>query len=217
MRSAQLALRVCLVAVAGALAATSAHVLTDVAGDYLLAHDTYDGVAHHSRTFLVVAAVLVLLLVAAVRLAATLMSRFCPSRASTVRAMRGALGRPATFALVSAAAAIFALAGMEYFDCSAAAKAVDVPGLFGGSIALGAGTALLAGAAFGWLVHRVARLAAKYEAPIADFIAAVFKTAINGRMPQPLRRGAETAASHAYALLLIRHGRKRGPPASVLA
>lgn len=214
MRCAQLVLRFCSIAVAGALAATAAHIVTDVAGDYLLAHDTYDGLAHHSRGVLV-GVVAVVLLVAAFRYCCEALDRGSPSRTRALAAVRDALGHPAAFAAASGAVALVALAGMEYFDCALADSATGPAALFGGSIALGATSALLTGAVFGWLTHRAVRLAAKYETPIAGFILAVFEPAVRGCAPPSSHRSVETVPATVYALILRRQGHKRGPPRPV--
>ncbi|MGB8520744.1 MAG: hypothetical protein WCD38_11345 [Candidatus Tumulicola sp.] len=214
MRSTQLALRVCLVAVAAALAAAAAHVLTDVAGDYLLSHDAYDGVAHHSRPVLLALAGLVLL-VAALRIICDLLDRRCSSKTSMLAAVRAALGHPAVFAVASGAAAIAALAGMEFFDCSLAGRIAGIDDLFGGSVALGGGTALFLGAACGWIIHRCVRLVAKYEAPIAALIGSVLKLATGIPVAVTSQCRAATVPCIAYALILTRQGRKRGPPRPV--
>ena len=73
----------------------------------------------------------------------------------------------------------------------------------------------IAGALFGWLVHRFVRLIAHYEAPISAFIVAVFELQLTtGSLPRAQRRtgGSRTIAR---ALLLSRQGRKRGPPRPV--
>ena len=214
MRSTQLALRVCLVAVAGALAAAAAHVVTDVAGDYLLPHDAYDGIAHHSRPVLLALAGLVLL-GAALRIICDLHDRRCTSKITMLAAVRVALGRPTAFAVASGAAATVALAGMEFFDCSLSGRIAGIDDLFGGSIALGAGTALLLGAACGWVIHRCVRLVAKYEAPIAAFIGSVLKLAAGAQIAVTSQCRVSTVPCIAYALILTRQGRKRGPPRPV--
>lgn len=215
MRTTQLALRGCLVAVAAALAAAAAHVLTDVAGDYLLPHDAYDGVAHHSRPVLLALAGLVLL-VAALRIICDVLDRRCSSKNSMLAAVRAALGGTASFAVASAAAAPAALAAMEYFDCSLAGRTAGIGDLFGGSIVLGAVTALALGAAFGWMIHRCVRLVAQYEAPIAAFIGSVLKLAVGTPAAVTSQRRVATVPCAAYALVLTRQSRKRGPPRPVL-
>jgi hypothetical protein len=214
MRSTQRALRLCLVAVAGALAAAVAHVAIDVAGDYLLVRDAYDGIAHHSRALLLIA-VGVVILIAAVRVIFDALDRRCSSTTSMLAAVRDALGSPVRFTLASAAVATIALVGMESFDCSLTGRIGDVGDLFGGSVLLGAGSAVIAGALCGWLMHRFVRLVAQYEAPIAALIVAAFNLGLTAAaLPLSLRPfGASRTVGR--ALLLSRQGRKRGPPRPV--
>ena len=214
MRSTQLALRVCLVAVAGALAAACAHVAIDVAGDYLLARDAYDGIAHHSRAMLL-ALVGLAVLVVAVRAICDMLDRRCGSTRSTLAAVRDAVGNPIGFTLSAAGVAVVALIGMESFDCSLTGRVDDVGDLFGGSVALGVSSAVAFGAFFGWLTQRCVRLIAKYEAPIAAFIAAVFKLVLGASPVRPAQRRTWIPRTLAYALVLSRQGRKRGPPRPV--
>jgi uncharacterized membrane protein len=214
MRSTQRALRLCLVAVAGALAAAAAHVIIDVAGDYVLVRDAYDGLAHHSRALLL-AIVGVAVLIGAVRAVFEVLDRRCSSTTRLLAAVRDALGDPVRFALASAAVATIALVGMESFDCSLTGRIDDVGDLFGGSVALGASTAIAAGALFGWLLHRFVRLIAHYETPIVAFIAAAFNLGTFA-MPLPLRHARfDALRAPDCAVLLTRQGRKRGPPLSV--
>lgn len=214
MRSTQMALRFCFAAVAGALAASIAHVVIDVAGDYLLARDSYDGIVHHSRALLPALAALVLVVVA-IRIVCDAIDRRCSSTTSMLAAVREALGHPAAFVFASAALAVAVLAAMEYFDCLLASDAFGLDDLFGGSIFLGAGTALALGAVSGWITYRCVRLAAQYEAPIAAFIVSILKLALQTPVAPPLQRGIAPAGVAHYALVLARQGRRRGPPFSV--
>jgi hypothetical protein len=203
-----------LVAVAGAIAAACAHVAIDVAGDYVLPRDAYDGIAHHSRAMLL-ALVGLAVLVVAVRAICDILDRRCGSTRSTLAAVRNAVGNPIGFTLAAAAVAVVTLVGMESFDCSLTGRVDDVGDLFGGSVALGASSAVAFGALFGWLTHRCVRLIAKYEAPIAAFIVAVFRLVRGTSAMRPASRRTRTPRTLAYALVLSRQGRKRGPPRPV--
>lgn len=211
MRFTAQALRVCLIAVAAALAAAAANVGIDVAGDYLLAHDTYDGVAHHSRA-LVLAVVGLVLLLAVVRAIFDSLDRRCRSTSSLVATIRGALGDPVSFAAAAAVVAVVMLVGMESYDSLLTGRLADLRNLLGGSVTLGAGTALAFGALLGWFTHRCIRVIAKYEAPIAAFIVSVLACAGYGVRPQSTRRRVCVSTTVACALVLLRQGRKRGPP-----
>ena len=87
--------------------------------------------------------------------------------------------------------------------------------LISSAAALGASSAVAFGALFGWLTHRCVRLIAKYEAPIAAFIVAVFKLDLGGLAARPASRRTWMPRTLAYALVLSRQGRKRGPPRPV--
>ncbi|MBV8372712.1 MAG: hypothetical protein JOY69_05585 [Candidatus Eremiobacteraeota bacterium] len=196
------------------MAATVAHIAIDVAGDYLLVRDAYDGVAHHSRTLLL-AIVGIGVLAAAVRAIFEALDRRCPSKTSLLAAIRSALGNPVSFAVASAAVATVVLIGMEAFDSSLTGQLADLEDLFGGSVALGAGTAVVVGALFGWLVHRIVGAIARFEAPIVAFIVAAFNLRIvSAPRAVAYRRFGEPIAV-GRALRLSRQGRKRGPPAPV--
>jgi hypothetical protein len=197
------------------MAAAFAHVVIDVAGDYILVRDAYDGMAHHSRALLL-AVVGLAVLAGAVRAIFELLDRRCASTTSVLAAVRDALGNPVHFALASAAVAIVALVGMESFDCWLSGQPVDDVGdLFGGSVILGAGTAAIAGSSFGWLVHRIVRLIARYETPIAAFILAAFDLRLTTESLPHAQRRLGAWRTMARALLLSQQGRKRGPPRPV--
>lgn len=210
MRSTRLALRLCLIAVAAVLAAVIAHVAIDVAGDFLLPHDAYDGIAHESRPLLL-AIVGTVFLVSAARAIFQMLDRCYGSRRSALGAVRDALGSRLGFAIFAAAAAVAALVAMETLDAALAGQVDDVADLFGGSIALGAGSAVAIGLAVGSLLHFWLDVLARYEIPIATFIAAVFKPASASAAPSSAHhRPQATPVSRGVAL--SRQHRKRGPP-----
>ncbi len=197
------------------MAAAVAHVVIDVAGDYLLVRDTYDGIAHHSRALLL-AVVGIAILVAVVRSIFEILDRRCPSKTSVLAAVRDSLGHPLSFALAAALFATVALVGMESFDSFLSGRAIDDVGdLFGGSVLLGAGTAAIAGGLCGWLVRRFVQVIAQYETPIAAFIVAAFELALETESLPRAQRRFGMSRTMARALLLSRQGRKRGPPAPV--
>ncbi|MEO6835400.1 MAG: hypothetical protein ABI231_05765 [Candidatus Tumulicola sp.] len=210
-----MALRLCLIAVTGALAAAVAHVAIDVAGDYVLARDAYDGIAHHSRALLL-AAVGVAILIAAIRTIFDILDRRCDSKPSVLAAVRDALGDPARFAAATAGVAIVALVAMESFDCLLTGRIDGVTDLFGGSVLLGTGAAGLSGTLFGLLAHRVARAIADRELPISAFIVAAFSRLSLRPAPLPLAQNrARATRSVGRALLLSRRACKRGPPVPI--
>jgi hypothetical protein len=215
MRSTQLALRFCLIAVAGALAAAAAHVVIDIAGDYLLARDSYDGMEHHSRALLL-ALVGVAILLAAIRTIFEILDRRCGSATSVLTAVRSSLGHPGRFAAESAGVAVLALVAMETFDCALSGRKAGLTDLFGGSLLLGGSTIVVAGAISGWFVHRLVAFIAKHESPITAFVLAVFRLLDLTVAAVPLTKNRSRALrSVGRALLLSRQGRKRGPPAPI--
>jgi hypothetical protein len=126
----------CVVAVA-ACAAAGAHVAIDALGDVLLPHDTYDDIAHDSRTVTAAAAVAFLLAAGARSIFVALRSAI--GRRSAQRAFR--IASPLRFVITVAALAVPLVLAMEALDAFAAGRAVDDLGdLFGGSIVLGLGT-----------------------------------------------------------------------------
>jgi hypothetical protein len=212
MRYVQAALRVALVALAGALAALVAHVAIDVAGDYMLAHDTYDGIAHESRALFVVA-IAALSLAVALPLLLDLLERRCSSTASLLRRVRASLGSPALFAVLSTGLAIVTIAGMEWMDCSAARAPIDgIEDLFGGSLALGLGLTVTAGAFSGWLVHRLVRLIAAFEPQITTLLVRLVGAACAALAPVLAALRAPASRTIVRSLLLASRGSKRGPP-----
>ena len=135
-----LALRLGVPLAAALLAALCAHVAIDVAGDYVLAHDTYDAPAHGSRWL----ASIGLAALACAGLWALVRATLAETRGSR-GALRAALGSalpigPLAFVLGVTAAALPLLLGMAWLDASFAGIGVDDVGdLLGGSIPLGAG------------------------------------------------------------------------------
>lgn len=205
------ALRLTLVALTAAVAAACAHVVVDVAGDYLLARDAYDGIAHHSRGILL-AAVGGCALVLLARVLFDALDRHAVSTNSLLTLLRATIGSPVRFAVETATVTVALLAGMEYFDCASLGVRVDDFGdLFGGSIVLGVTSALACGAIVGAVVHLLLRRLAAYEPALAELLYSLLSVQ---------RRIAPLAYALAFArvvpaprrLLHSTRGRKRGPP-----
>jgi hypothetical protein len=212
MRAASIAFRVTLVAVAATLAALLAHVAIDILGDYVLAHDAYDGVDHQSRAIFVVAT-LVLALGIAARVVFELLSKGSGSHASLLRAVRANFGTPARFVLQTILLATVTLAGMELLDCVLSATPVDgIEDLFGGSLSLGLGTVLVTSALTGWLAHRLVRLLADRETQIAALIYRFVFASTALPVVAGMAHRAWPSATIERSLLLARRGSKRGPP-----
>jgi hypothetical protein len=175
------------------LATLVAHVLIDVLGDVLLAHDTYDDIGHASRD--IVAFVTLALAVlgiafalrAAVREARGSEDAFCD-------ALRSLLPRNAfAFTVVATAVALVSLCLMEACDARIAGQPIDDVGdLFGGSIALGGGIVCAATALMGWLTLWFLRRLA--QARIITTVVVAFLR----------RRLARTPRSDAYCHPILR-------------
>ena len=211
MLSAKAVLRGCFMAVAGALAAAIAHVVVNVAGDYLLVRDSYDGIEHHSRALLL-AGIGLLAILATIRTVFDALDRRGGTAASLLGLLRSALARPLAFAAGSTCLAIVFLAAMEAFDCALVSQVDDVNDLFGGSLLLGLTTVVVTGMLCGWLVRRVLNWIAAYEIPIAAFILSAFSSNA-GRLAEigaPSHARAVPTVNH--GLLLSRRRHKRGPP-----
>jgi hypothetical protein len=204
-------LRVSLLGLAAMSAALLAHVVIDIVGDYVLARDAYDGLAHASRGIFVVGLTTLALAVSSYLLF-DLLDRRCSSKASMLRLTRDSLGRPIVFAMQSMAICVLALGGMEFFDCLAAhAPPAGLDELFGGSYLLGLTTACTAAALTGWLLHRLLFLVSEREPEIIALIRCVMASFTVSEEPH-VAKPTHASRSIARALLLATRGSKRGPP-----
>jgi hypothetical protein len=200
-----------LIAAAAAFAAAAAHVFVDVAGDYLLAHDDYDDVAHHSR-LIVLGLVAALAVVAALRVFGEILESKTRNPRTLLYCLRRSVGNPMLFCAQTSLLTILAMVAMEALDCALSGGVKDPAALLGGSIPLGGGSAAAIGALFGSLAHRFVGWLADREPEIAALIVAAFRVRI-------VRVGYLRAATALPAtpplrreLLLSCLGRKRGPP-----
>ncbi|HLI95063.1 MAG TPA: hypothetical protein VKT72_03130 [Candidatus Baltobacteraceae bacterium] len=203
-----------LVALAASCAALLAHIAIDVLGDFMLAHDTYDGVSHGSRAISIVAIAIVALALV-LRMAFVLIDRGCASRTTVTCSVRRALGPSLFFSLQTSFAAVVLLAGMEYFDCAGAHVSIAaISQLFGGSMVLGLGTTVAAGLCGGFIIHRLARILTDYEPQLVALMMRLIPAASAREAALPASIVTCDCIATAYALLLSRCGGKRGPPAA---
>lgn len=212
LRGVQRMLHLALVGLAASIAALLSHVVIDVAGDYLLKRDAYDGIAHGSRGIFVIAIAALTLAVAA-RLICDLLDRRCGSAASLLRLVRCSLGKPLAFIAQTLVAAVVTLIAMEMFDCLAAHVTVNrAADLLGGSLPLGLSAVFVAASLTGWLVHRVVAVVSEREPEIRNLICYLMTLTLCA--PESARVTKRPAAAHsiARALLLSARGSKRGPP-----
>lgn len=202
------------VACAAALAASIAHFLIDLAGDYVLAHDAYDDVGHGSRPLASQAAFLL-----GSFLATRVLLAACGAGEIRRGALRGAVlglvGRqPLPFVLLVACATLAATAAMEYADVAAAGStSADIAALFGGSLALGCGISIAVALAVAFGLRRLLLFVASSEATIARLLASWLRcarTAAPGsRAHDVLRRPAGSSFAGPAA---ARRTGKRAPP-----
>jgi hypothetical protein len=214
MRPEQLSFRATLVCLAAATAALLAHVFIDYAGDFLLAHDDYDDVSHHSR-FICVAIIALIASVCAVRAFLDILDRRRTNRISLMCLAKAALGRLVPFALQVTLLALVLLVGMEFLDCVLAGAPIDgIAGLFGGSLLLGGGSTVAAGVCAGLLVYFLVRMISHYEPVIVAFAQRLLRVTFVVFAPST-RAASATRPIIARGLLLSRRGSKRGPPISI--
>lgn len=202
-----------LVLCAAAAGAALAHLAIDVAGDFALAHDSYDNLAHHSRGLVsgVALAIAVFLAARGLRhcceIALRNRARF-PAMLSRTRELLGF-----TFAAVAASLPI--VPAMEWFDGRLDGAPVQSLGAaFGGSLLLGAVMTALCVGLVAALVYSLARWLVGYR----DAIATVLQTLLcrNGeaspRVTYKLERSPLTFARRAPDALRIS---RRGPPVTL--
>jgi hypothetical protein len=217
MRLIQLGFYVLLVVLAATIAAVLAHVTIDVLGDFLLAHDTFDGVEHHSRAVFLGIFVLVAGLVA-LRFVWELMGRGVGSLRELLRRLRTARGSsPIHFVLHVIAVAVVGLVLMEFLDCTISGSEFrDVADLMGGSLLLGGSTTTVLGAIVAIAVRALFGLIVDWEpciaAVISRFLCCACACAPAGEQYNPEARFLGKRASP-----LARRGGKRAPPPFVAA
>jgi hypothetical protein len=184
------ALRIAMPLAAAFLAALAAHVAIDIAGDFLLAHDTYDDVAHGSR-WLASIALAVSALCALGLLARAVIAETRGSRGALRSAFSAAVPvSAAKFGFVVTGAALPLLAGMAWLDAVFGGIAVDDIGdLFGGSIPLGAGTTIAFAFAIAIGVHGLVRFLSRFHRSIVRAVEAFARIA-RGAVREPQLAGS---------------------------
>jgi hypothetical protein len=160
---------------AALFAALCAHNAIDLAGDYLLPHDTYDDIAHVSRTLFggatvaLVAVVLGIAFRGAIHEASGREAAFCDAL--------GALGPKDArwfFGIVTGLTIVLVLA-MQSLDCLLAGTEIDDIGdLFGGSLLLGSlcsfASAVFCGACARFVYARAAQFRRTFLAVASAFV-----------------------------------------------
>ncbi len=208
------ALSALIIAFAACLAALVSHIGIDIAGDYLLPHDSYDGVGHQSRSDVFALAAIIAI--------ATLLHFV----AGTIREARLTCGDGrATFEKnfgrapwrcvgVVVVLTLASLATMEAMDLAAGGSPIDdLADLFGGSMALGLSISVPVAA----LAAAAARILARFllvsqrtlAVALQRLIALATRSArrTSGCMQRPGR-----VARRRYRSVSARRCAKRGPP-----
>jgi hypothetical protein len=204
-------------ALAGAFfTALLAHVAIDIAGDYLLAHDTYDDDAHGSR-YVASIALLFTVLVALYGYARAVVAETRGVRGALRASLRSSL--PASsfaFAALVAGLAMPLLLGMAWLDSLVAGAPVDdVRDLFGGSLTLGIGMVTIASLATALASRVFVALVARFHRSIVRVACAIVHTNV-----QPMAVDTCLVARHendrtcVTAFFVRCSGADRAPPAS---
>ncbi len=205
-------LALCAVAAGAALA----HVAIDVVGDFALANDSYDYVAHGSRELLSGVALFLAVVLAARGL------RVCCEIASINRSRILAPARrlPEALGFVGAAVAgsLALVPAMEWLDGRlAGAPVLALDDAFGGSLLLGVITTVLCAAAIAFLIYSLVRWLISHHDTIVTIIVTLLRWMSDG-----VRASAYTLTSRGFtprrrrapsALRLC----KRGPPGLLIA
>jgi hypothetical protein len=190
-----------------------AHVAIDLAGDFLLSHDAYDDVAHHSReSVFVVACVL-----AAIAIWRTLCAVGCELRGSrgSLRSLLHDAVPPSCGRFVAAVAAlsvpaVLAMAGLDAaFDGTAID---DVADLLGGSVALGLTCTLGSALAIATLAWTAIRALARLDRVVLRLVAALAERARNPKSATAIVRRVRPAMRSAASICARSFGLRAPPP-----
>jgi hypothetical protein len=199
---------------AALLGAAVSHFAIDAAGDFVLTHDTYDHIAHHSRFIalffagLAAASTVLLLVGAAMKDART--------GGAAVRSLVGFYARRTRWLLVGAIApaSLVALVAMEsidgWLDLGRLPTFADA---LGGSIALGLGISILAAYVVGEALWRALRFVDESHRAISSTLGRLLTMRDASSTSHPISRTylpGEDARSRA-SVLASRAG-KRAPP-----
>lgn len=200
---------------AAAAGAAIAHYAIDVAGDYLLASDSYDHLRHGSRELLTGIA-----LVAAVVLAARGLRVCCDiATKNRTRLLRPSLLPRETIGMLAGAvaASLSVVPAMEYLDGRLDGVPVQhLSDAFGGSMALGIGITLLCATLVALFVYAFARWLISHRDSVAAVIETLLLRSDEREKPQAydlIERRVTFRRLTPHALRLA----KRGPPQTSFA
>ncbi|MFY9781719.1 MAG: hypothetical protein WAJ85_14560 [Candidatus Baltobacteraceae bacterium] len=203
---------------AASLTALLSHLAIDVLGNWFLADDAYDHVAHDSRA-LICTAVLGCALAALAFAARAALREARGSEGALRDVLRAALpASPWRYLAPVAAASLMLVTAMEALDASLAGRPPDdVADLLGGSLELGLGVvaavAAVVTAAVWCCVRRLARLhrtLVELAVAFVSLLRAAGRGVVHGAAWRPFR-------TCAHALLLARRAAGRAPPRSLRA
>jgi hypothetical protein len=212
-KAGNFALAAALTGIAVCASAVAAHVGIDVVGDFVLAHDTYDGVAHASRGEMMNVAALGIAFVL-LWLVRAAFERTRVTRGTRV-SVDDVLGRgPHRFVSAVVGLSIPMLAAMEYLDITAIGGTVDgAADLLGGSFALGLGLTSVIAAAVALIVRRIARVALDSRDALARIIGQFFTRLARAVAPcDASRSDCGVGLQIGQRSILSRRSGKRGPP-----
>lgn len=192
-----------------------AHAAIDLVGDYALAHDSYDNLAHGSRELVGGVALLI-----AVVLAARGLRNCCEiALANRTRAVSASLRLRECigYALCAIAASCALVPAMEWLDGRLDGDPVHNLGqAFGGSLLLGVLTTVLCASLIGAIVFGIARWLISQR----DAITAILETLLR-RNGGPLRHPTGELYRRVLTFRRIERGAlrltKRGPPVTISA
>lgn len=200
---------------AAAAGAAFAHGAIDVVGDYALPNDSYDHLAHGSRTLASGLAVTI-----AVVLAARGLRACCDIAAANRTRLPGASIGPwglAGYAVLAVGTSCLLVGCMEWFDGRLDGVAVrNLGDAFGGSLALGLAITLICAALVAAVVYALAHWLVSHRDVIASIIAVLLShsNSVDSRLAHDLDRCRQTVrrrTPHAFRLS------KRGPPVTLSA
>lgn len=213
-RTAPLTFLVAVIVLSSLAAAAAAHFLLDFIGDFALAHDSYDGMAHGSRlvSFLIVVAIAG---AGAVRLIVSALDG-----ANTSTAAFRALVRPLLavstwrFAAAVASGALLGVVAMQAVDSVfSGARIDDVADALGGSIPLGIAVTLAVSSAIGAAVSRLFHALAAAHDSIVEIVCSLLIGARHRGGSAHTMRMAIALDSFATPLsVLSTRAGKRAPP-----
>ncbi|MBV8530605.1 MAG: hypothetical protein JO104_04755 [Candidatus Eremiobacteraeota bacterium] len=197
---------------AGAAGAAMSHFVIDVVGDYALARDSYDHLAHGSRELMSVSAMIVAAVLAARGL------RVCCDVATR---NRGRIERPALrphellgILWGAAATSIVAVPAMECLDGRLAGAPVQrLADAFGGSIPLGLGTTIACAAVVALVVYSIARWLISHRDSIATIIETLLRRTTDPADSCGYGRNAHRFTPRRRCTAQAPRFSKRGPPA----